>query len=59
MNRAVGELLDKLRDLSDDFAPPDWACGSYRTLFAELKELQRDIHVHVHIENNGLAPRFA
>ena len=55
----VGEQLAKLRELSDDFTYPEWACGSYRTMIAELAELQRDVHVHVHVENNVLAPRFA
>ena len=58
-HRAVGDLLASLREASDDFTPPAWACGSYRTLLAELGELEHDVHVHVHIENNVLAPRFA
>lgn len=55
---AVGELLSRLRDASNDFAVPDWACTSYRTLFAELQRLELDILQHVHLENHVLAPRF-
>ncbi len=58
-HREVGDLLARLREFSDDFTYPEWACGSYRALIAELGELERDIHVHVHLENNALAPRFA
>ncbi len=56
---AVAALLERARAASDDYTLPDWACGSYRTLFAELAQLERDVFTHVHLENHVLAPRFA
>jgi regulator of cell morphogenesis and NO signaling len=55
---AIGHFLEWVREVTDDFAVPEWACQSYRTLFAELEHLEHDVHVHVHIENHVLAPRF-
>ena len=55
----VAALLERIRLASDDFTPPEWACTSYRTLFAELAHAERDIFAHVHLENHVLAPRFA
>lgn len=55
---AVGELLSKIRDAAEGFQTPDWACNSYRTLFAELHTLEADILRHVHLENHVLMPRF-
>ncbi|KAB2900069.1 MAG: iron-sulfur cluster repair di-iron protein [Kofleriaceae bacterium] len=55
----VGQLLELMAELTDDFQAPEWACGSYRTLFAELRHLHGDILRHVHLENHVLAPRFA
>lgn len=55
---AVGELLQRVRALSEDFSVPEWACTSYRTLFAELANLETDILAHVHLENHVLMPRF-
>lgn len=55
---AVGASLERVRSLARDFAPPDWACTTYRTLLAELAALEADIHQHVHLENNLLAARF-
>jgi regulator of cell morphogenesis and NO signaling len=52
----AGELLARLRDLSDDFEPPADACASYRALYAGLAELESDTHLHVHKENNLLFP---
>ncbi len=54
----VAKLLEHVRAASDGFALPDWACNSYRTLFAELFRLESDTFVHVHLENHVLRPRF-
>lgn len=55
---AVATLLSRIRAASDDFGLPDWACNSYRALFAELRQLESDTFTHVHLENHVLKPRF-
>jgi regulator of cell morphogenesis and NO signaling len=52
----AGELLSELRALTEGFARPDWACTTVRALYQGLEELERDMHVHVHLENNVLFP---
>lgn len=54
----VADLLNKIHDATEDFTIPDWACGSYRTLFAELKAMETDIFRHVYLENHALMPRY-
>jgi regulator of cell morphogenesis and NO signaling len=54
---AAGEHLRALRRLSADFNPPDWACNTFRGLYHGLAELERDLHEHIHLENNVLFPR--
>ena len=54
----VGELLGRMRTAADEYAVPDWACNSYRTLFRELERLETDVLRHVHLENHVLLPRF-
>lgn len=54
----VGQLLQRMRTAADDYRVPDWACGSYRGLFAELERLETDTLLHVHTENHVLGPRF-
>ena len=54
----VAKLLERIRAAADDFTLPPWACNSYRTLFAELRQVDGDIFAHVHLENNVLRPRF-
>jgi regulator of cell morphogenesis and NO signaling len=54
---AAGQRLRALRELSADFTPPEWACNSFRGLYHGLAELERDLHEHIHLENNILFPR--
>lgn len=56
---AVGALLEQMRDATEDYQLPDWACTSYRTLFSELARLEDDVLRHVHLENHVLMPRFS
>lgn len=53
----AGELLAELRTITDGYVTPEWACQTYRSLFHGLEELERGMHVHVHLENNVLFPR--
>lgn len=53
----AGEAFRKLREITDGFRAPEDADDSYRTLYAGLHELERDLHVHIHLENNVLHPR--
>lgn len=53
----AGGLMGEIRRLSADYTPPEWACNTYRALFAKLEEFEEDLHRHVHLENNVLFPR--
>ncbi|HET7441605.1 MAG TPA: iron-sulfur cluster repair di-iron protein [Terriglobales bacterium] len=53
----AGNLLRNLRARSDGYQPPENACVSYKTLFSALEEFERDLHLHIHLENNILFPR--
>lgn len=54
---SAGELLAGMRRLSGGYTPPADACTSYRTLYEALDELERDLHLHIHLENNVLFPK--
>lgn len=53
----AGELLAKIRALSGNHQPPTDACPTYRALYQGLADFERDLHQHVHLENNILFPR--
>jgi regulator of cell morphogenesis and NO signaling len=51
---ATADRLERIADLTDDYAVPDDACPSYRSMLERLDHLERDTHMHVHKENNVL-----
>lgn len=53
----AGRLLAELRDLTGGYAIPADACASYTAMLSGLADLESDIHLHVHKENNVLFPR--
>lgn len=53
----AGSALSKLRELTDDYNPPQWACNTYRVMLDSLERLEHDLHLHIHKENNILFPR--
>jgi regulator of cell morphogenesis and NO signaling len=55
----AGAALSFIRKSTNGFAPPDWACPTFRGLYYGLAQLETDMHVHVHLENNVLFPRAA
>jgi regulator of cell morphogenesis and NO signaling len=53
----AGDALARLRVLTDGYSCPTDACNTYRALFDALAHLERDLHEHVHKENNILFPQ--
>ena len=53
----AGDALATIRTATDDFEPPEWACNTYRAMLDGLAQLERDMHVHIHKENNVLFPK--
>jgi regulator of cell morphogenesis and NO signaling len=53
---AVGDLLARLRRLTDGYQPPADGCASYQACYRGLAELEADTHLHIHKENNLLFP---
>jgi regulator of cell morphogenesis and NO signaling len=53
----AGAALARLRALSRGFAVPDDGCTTYRALYEGLVRFERELHEHVHLENNVLFPR--
>ena len=56
-HESAGGGMEEIRQLSDDYTPPEDACTSYRVLYAKLQEFEQDLHQHVHLESNILFPK--
>ncbi len=55
----AGRLLAEMNRLTGGYALPEGACNTFRALFHGLSELEREMHLHVHLENHVLFPRAA
>jgi regulator of cell morphogenesis and NO signaling len=53
----AGDILRELRALTFDYTVPPDACISYQTLYQALENFERDLHQHIHLENNILFPK--
>jgi regulator of cell morphogenesis and NO signaling len=55
-HEAAGALMAKMRANTNNFTPPADACPTLAGLLHGLDEFERDLHRHIHLENNLLFP---
>lgn len=55
-HREAGDEMRLIRELTNGYIPPADGCTTYRVCLAELAQFERDLHRHVHLENNVLFP---
>jgi regulator of cell morphogenesis and NO signaling len=53
----AGSLMAQMRSVTRGYTLPEGACGTYRAMYEGLQDFERDLHQHVHLENNILFPR--
>jgi len=53
----TGNELRVLRELTNNYVPKIVVCSTWRALYRALEDLDRDLHQHIHLENNILFPR--
>ena len=51
------QILEKIREITNDFQPPAHACTTWRVCYASLAEFEADLKQHIHLENNLLFPQ--
>jgi regulator of cell morphogenesis and NO signaling len=56
-HESAGSALAAIRTITSNYAIPEYACVTYKSLMAGLRELEQDLHMHIHLENNILFPR--
>jgi regulator of cell morphogenesis and NO signaling len=54
---SAGDALKAMRQASAGYTPPGDACISYQALYRALADFEKDLHQHIHLENNILFPR--
>ncbi len=53
------EALDKIREITSDFTPPEGATAALAELYEALADLDADLREHIRLENDVLFPRVA
>ncbi len=53
----AGQFLTQMRQITGNYTLPDDACPTFRALFEGLDALEKDLHEHIHLENNILFPK--
>lgn len=53
----AGEWMKQIRQITNQFTPPQTACNTFKALYAKLSEFEGDLHQHIHLENNILFPK--
>ena len=54
---SAGNALARMSELTGRYTPPEDACNTFRATLSGLADLERDLHIHIHKENNILFPR--
>lgn len=54
---SAGDALRAIHDATAGYNPPGDACVSYQALYKALADFEKDLHLHIHLENNILFPR--
>jgi regulator of cell morphogenesis and NO signaling len=52
-----GERFKEIASISSNYQAPADGCQTYKVAFAVLEEFEKDLHKHIHLENNILFPR--
>ncbi|MBL7749416.1 MAG: iron-sulfur cluster repair di-iron protein [Chitinophagaceae bacterium] len=53
----AGTAMAAIRELTGNYILPEDACTTYKLSFAALEAFERDLHQHIHLENNLLFPK--
>lgn len=54
---SAGEILQQIRELTNNYDLPEDACTTFSITYQELDEFEKDLHKHIHLENNILFPK--
>ena len=56
-HESAGDIFKEIATLTNNYTPPAEACNTFKALYAKIDEFERDLHKHIHLENNILHPK--
>ena len=55
---AAGIIIKELEKITRDFNAPEGACTSFKLVYTKLHELEKDLFIHIYLENSVLFNMF-
>ena len=55
-HEAAGNILKELEKVTRDFKAPEGACTSFGLVYTKLHDLEKDLFIHIYLENSVLFP---
>ena len=55
---AAGNIIKELEKITRDFNAPEDACISFKLVYTKLHELEKDLFIHIYLENSVLFKTF-
>jgi len=53
---AAGNIIKELEKITRDFNAPEGACNSFKLVYTKLHDLEKDLFIHIYLENSVLFP---
>jgi regulator of cell morphogenesis and NO signaling len=51
-----GARMNEMAELTNGFTPPAQACATWQYTYERLAEFEKDLHLHIYLENHILFP---
>lgn len=58
-HKTEGERFEKISILTNNYTTPDDGCNTYEVTNRTLEEFEKDLHRHIHLENNVLFQKIS
>ncbi len=56
-HESAGEIIDEIKSLNKNYSLPDDACNTFSYFYTLLSDFEKDLKIHIHLENNILFPK--
>lgn len=53
-HETAGNIFKTIALLTNNYTSPKKSCNTFKALYAKLEEFEKDLHLHMHLENNIL-----
>ncbi len=56
-HKYASQILKTIKKLSNNYIAPSKSCNTHKAFYSKLEEFEKDLFVHIHLENNILHPK--